>query len=217
MSPTPTCPYAIAAYRKQAGAALILALVLLLVSSVIAIAATGQARTQQRLAGSLRQALLADVLAETTLRGAEWSLWTAAVDTLSSFICSDDGGQHACYRYDRGSPVYGPQGVVTQFRDGSGWIDAGAHVYKGPSDTIDYTQLPHSGKAARNPVFIIEDLGVEEPPDTMGGPRESGAHGPGTTGPENHSRRLYRITARAVGTNENMLRVLESTYAAKTQ
>jgi type IV pilus assembly protein PilX len=203
--------------RGQTGIALILALVFMLICSVIAIAAAGHASTQQRLTGSLRQALLADTLAETALRGAEWSLWTAGIDAVSAFACSDDGGKDACYRYDHGSPAYGPQGVVTRFRDEPGWVDTGTRVYKGPSDSIDYTQLSHGGRVARNPVFIIEDLGVEEPADTVGGPRESGAHGPGTTGPEHHARHIYRITARAVGTNENMLRVLESTYAAKAQ
>ena len=196
--------------------ALVMALVLLLVCTVIAISASSRSLLQQRMTNGLHQARTAHMFAETALRGAEWSLWAETADPTSSLHCGNGALSTSCYRYDPDDPVYASNGAVTQFRHSPEWIDAGSREYRGPRGTIDYSALPHNGSAAKNPVFIIEDLGVELPPGVEGGPAESGASGAGRSGYGSYSRHIYRVTARAVGNNENIVRVLESTYAAKS-
>lgn len=201
---------------SQDGTALVMALVLLLVCTVIAISASSSSLLQQRMTNGLHQAHTAHMFAETALRGAEWLLWSETTDPTTSLLCGNGTLSGWCYRYDPEDPVYAPNGAVTRFRHSPEWIDAGSREYRGPGGTIDYTALPHNGSAAKNPVFIIEDLGVELPPGVGGGPSESGANGAGRSGYGSYSRHIYRVTARAVGANENILRVLESTYAAKS-
>jgi type IV pilus assembly protein PilX len=57
---------------------------------------------------------------------------------------------------------------------------------------------------------------VELPPGVSGSLHESGATGTGGTGYTSVARHIYRITARATGGNANTVRVLESTFAAKS-
>ncbi len=49
-----------------------------------------------------------------------------------------------------------------------------------------------------------------------GGLHESGATGSTGTGSSSTARHIYRITARATGGSANTVRVLESTFAAKS-
>jgi type IV pilus assembly protein PilX len=69
---------------------------------------------------------------------------------------------------------------------------------------------------ANNPLYIIEDLGVELPPGVSGGLHESGVTGTGGTAYSSTTRHIYRITARATGGNANTIRVIETTFAAKS-
>jgi type IV pilus assembly protein PilX len=80
---------------------------------------------------------------------------------------------------------------------------------------VDYTATVN-GALAANPRYIIEDLGVELPPGISGGLHESGATGALAGGSTSTNRHVYRITARATGGNKDMVRALESTFAAKS-
>ncbi|HEX7814542.1 hypothetical protein [Dyella sp.] len=200
--------------RHTRGTALVMALVFLLAATLIALSASGRSILQQRMTHGLYQAEMADMLAETTLRGAEWSLWMQSIDPLTPLHCGMTSSSR-CYRYDLQQPIYQPGGVVSTFRSSNAWVENGASVYRGPANTIDYT-IPRYGGAAHNPVFIVEDLGIERPPGMTSGPSESGATGGDRSGYDSHERHIYRITARASGPDRNILRVVESTYAAKS-
>jgi type IV pilus assembly protein PilX len=205
--------------RRQRGVVLIVALIFLLLLTILAISASGRSLLQERMAGGLRNAQLAQMSAETALRGAEWKLWSNTNSVAATpLLCGSGVLAGSCYKYDPGNgAVYGPQGTVTLFRTSQTWTATGAATYMGPAGGTDYTKPPagaDTAQLAKNPVYIIEDLGVELPPNS-GTQRESGATGPGTGGTSDTSRHIYRITARAVGGNENTVRVLESTFAAK--
>ena len=58
---------------------------------------------------------------------------------------------------------------MTTFRDSASWVTTGGTTYKGPSGGVDYTALADNGKLAKNPVYMIEDMGVELPPGVSGG------------------------------------------------
>jgi type IV pilus assembly protein PilX len=207
--------------HAQRGAVLLVALVFLLLLTILAISASGRSLLQQRMAGALRNGQMAEASANTALRGAEWKLWTSTSEITSDpMLCGSGSSAGDCYRYDPAdTTAYGSTGVVTTFRTSPNWVSTGAQTYKGPGGTVDYTS-PASGyetsRLAKNPIYMIEDMGVELPPGVSGGMHESGATGTGGTGYAGTSRHVYRITARATGASENTVRVLESTFAAKS-
>lgn len=202
--------------RAQRGVVLVVALIFLVLLTIIAISASGRSLLQERMAGGLRNAQLAQMSAETALRGAEWTLWTSTVNSGTQLNCGTGLLSGNCYRYDPASTLYAANGIVSNFRNSSGWVDTGAAIYKGPSGNTDYTASSNNNKLAKNPVYIIEDLGVELPPNVTGSLHESGATGSGGTGYASTNRHIYRITARGAGANGNTVRVLESTFAAKS-
>jgi type IV pilus assembly protein PilX len=190
-------------YRTR-GAVLVLALIILMLASVLALGASRSALFQQRMAGGLRNAQLAEWTADSTLRAAEWRLWSASAHEATRLRCGS-GAQEECYRVD--PRVIHP--AVERFRYGAGWVEQAGSV----SRLVDYT-APSADKSfqlARNPRYLIEDLGPERAP--AGGPRETGASGgSGHASIEPH---LYRITARATGASDQVIRMVESTFSAK--
>jgi len=204
--------------RNQRGVVLIIALIFLLLLTILAISSSGRSLLQERMAGGLRNAQQAELSAETGLRGAEWMLWKSTSNITSApLMCGTGILAGSCYKYDPVGALYAADGMVTKFRTSPVWITTGAQVYKGPADGKDYTATGMgTAQLAKNPVYIIEDLGVELPPGVSGGMHESGATGGGGTGYSSTSRHIYRITARATGGSENTMRVLESTFAAKS-
>lgn len=204
--------------KAQQGVVLVVALVFLVLLTILAISASGRSLLQQRMAGGLRNAGMAQMAAETALRGAEWKLWTSTSKLTSPpLLCGSGVLSGSCYRYDPSNTrVYGQTGTVTLFRTSKTWVSNGAQTYKGPGDTVDYTTRSGTARLARNPVYLIEDMGVELPPGVSGGLHESGATGMGGGGVGSTSRHVYRITARATGGDPNTVRVLESTFAAKS-
>jgi len=203
--------------RHQHGAALLVALIFLLLLSIIAIAASERSLLQERMAGGLRNAQQAQISAETALRGAEWALWSRTAtlggrfNCLNGSISNDDG----CTTYNPADPLYGPTGDVTTFRTSQGWITTIGHVYKGANNSTDYTSSSlGTAQLANNPIYLIEDMGTEQPPDT-GAAHESGATGSNNTAAGQLTMHIFRITTRATGGNANAVRVVQSTFDAQ--
>ncbi|MEO7066246.1 MAG: pilus assembly protein [Rhodanobacter sp.] len=209
------------AAQTQRGAVLVIALIFLLLLTILAISSSGRSLLQERMAGGLRNAQQAEMSANAALRGAEWKLWTSTSQLTSTpLLCGSGVLAGGCYRYDpTDTAVYGANGIVTKFRNSAAWVSTGAQTYQGAGGGNDYT-APATGyetaRLAKNPVYMIEDMGVELPPGVGSGLHESGATGSGAGGASSTSRHVYRITARATGGNENTVRVLESTFAAKS-
>jgi type IV pilus assembly protein PilX len=195
--------------RAQRGAVLVVALIFLILLTILAISASGRSLLQERMAGGLHNAQQAEMSAQTALRGAEWKLWTSTSNITAPLICGT-GIFTDCYIFDPANPITN----VVNFRTQQGWVTAGSTEYKGYSGT-GYTSTS-TGHLANNPRYIIEDLGVELPPGISGGLHESGVTGSTGTGTASTSRHIYRITARATGGSANTVRVMESTFAAKS-
>ena len=196
--------------RAQRGAVLVVALIFLILLTILAISASGRSLLQERMAGGLHNAQQAEMSAQTALRGAEWKLWTSTTNVTAHLNCGT-GIFTDCYVYDPANPIAN----VVDFRTKQGWVTAGSTEYKGYGGSGDYTGAT-TGDLAQNPRYIIEDLGVELPPGVSGGLHESGATGSSGTGTASSSRHIYRITARATGGSANTVRVMESTFAAKS-
>ncbi|WP_243042428.1 pilus assembly PilX family protein [Dyella sedimenti] len=203
--------------HHQRGAVLVVALIFLVLLTILAISASTRSLLQERMAGGLRNAQLAEMAAESALRGAEWRLWVAGGQggiRCGSEIIVD------CYVYSPANPI----ARVETFRTSAGWVTDGATEYKGHDGGYDYTTLAGSkltsdqrlvAVLAHNPRYLIEDLGEERPPGT-GSQHESGVTSSTNTGAGNPSTHIYRITARGVGGSENAVRVVESTFGAKS-
>lgn len=172
---------------QQHGVVLVIALVFLLLLTLMALAASGRSLLQDRMAGAMRSALQAQWSAETALRGAEWQLF--------------QGNVVACY--DSSKTV---SSTVLSFRQATGWYTTGATIYQ----PLDYTGVSGTGALAYNPVYIVEYLG----PDRTPGQGTSQASEVGQTGASTGMAYMYRITARATGGNPNIVRVIETTFAA---
>lgn len=196
---------------RQRGAVLVVALIFLLLITILAVSASGTSLMQLRLAGGLRSSQLADFGAESALRGAEWRLWTASNGT--PMACTTNGP--TCYMYDAGTP----NTTVETFRTSPGWVgtatddSATGGGTKYSAGTLKTKSADGTFQLARDPLYLIEDLGVELP-SGAGSQHESGstAAGTGNTSVDSH---IYRITARSAGANANTVRVMETTFAAK--
>ena len=195
-------------HPRQRGVVLVVALVFLLLLSLLAVTSMRTSLLEEKMVGGLRNQHLASLGAESALRAAESRLWSASSDAATAMAC----GQQAlagCYAYVAGVP----NATVQSFINARGWVTAGATTYA----VTDLTALGgslRSAALASNPVYLIEDMGVDRPPG-LGPGRESGASGMPGSGPHYGSRHLYRITARSRGGHSDAVRVLQSTFAAR--
>ncbi len=194
---------------RQRGVVLVVAMVFLLLLSLLAVTSMRTSLLEEKMVGGLRNQHLASLGAESALRAAESRLWSASSDTASVMTC----GQQAlagCYAYVAGAP----NATVQNFINARDWVTAGATTYAATDMTALSGSL-RSGALAANPVFLIEDMGIDRPPG-LGPARESGASGMPGAGPRSGARHLYRITARSRGGHPDAVRVLQSTFAARS-
>ncbi|MBN8736857.1 MAG: hypothetical protein J0H27_11390 [Xanthomonadales bacterium] len=208
--------------RRQKGAVLLVALIFLILLTLLAIGASSGSLLQQRMVAATRSAQLAQMSADTALRGAEWKIWSTTTAVGGYLVC--DGGDinatTGCVKYDPTSPLYGTGSgnYVTQFRTGNNtWLSTGIE-YKGTDDS-GFTSASNqpdvaSPNVAANPRYIIEDMGLVKPPGA-GPQHESGVTGPNSGGAGHINIHIYRITARAAGGNQNVVRVAQSTFDAQ--
>ncbi len=195
----------VAGARRAQGAALMVALVFMLLLASMALGAMRTALLQEKMVGAVRNQQLAAMGAESALRAAEFNLWSAS--TRGQPVVCGQQGLGGCYGYVAGQPNV----TVRAFTDATGWFAAGATTYS----NVDMTALGDpSARLAENPVFLVEDLGVETPPG-LGPAHESGSSG-ASAGPRSTDKHLYRITARSTGGNSNSVRTVQTTFAAKS-
>lgn len=205
------------AAHVQRGAVLVVALIFLLLLTILALSASGRSLLQERMVGGLRNDQQAMMSADTALRGAEWALWKRTLtvgshlNCLNGSISSDD----ACIIYNVGNTPYAAGGDVVKFQTSQGWITGIGKQYLG-ADGNGYTASTlATAQLAQNPLYIIEDLGLETPPGISGSQHEAGDTGPNNGGAGSVSTHIYRVTARATGGSANTVRVLQSTFDAQ--
>ena len=204
--------------HAQRGAVLVVALIFLILLTILALSASSRSLLQERMAGGLRNAQQATMSANTALRGAEWQLWSRALtvgshmNCLNGSISTSDG----CTIYSASNAPYGTTGDVTKFLTSQGWVSGIGLTYTGPAGQGGYISSSlKTAKLAKNPVYLIEDLGLEMPPGVSSSQHESGTTGPNNTGTGSVSLHIYRITARGTGGSANTVRVLQTTFDAQ--
>lgn len=196
--------------HQQRGAVLIVALIFLVLLTILALTASSGSILQLRMAGNLRNAQQALMSANTALRAAEWQVWLSAAPSYR-LNCSQEASISGagCIRYDVSMSPYAVGGDVTLFRSKAGWLSGIGFEYKGPAGS-GYTSGPNkTAHLAKNPHYLIEDLGMV---DAFGVQKE---YRKGRTpGGEATVRELYRLTARGTGGSDKSIRVVQSTFLA---
>ncbi len=200
----------------QQGSSLVTALIFLMLITVLVLSASEHSLLQERMAGSLRNAQQARMSAETALRGAEYKIWWMAGQPATHLHCLEGSISHddGCVIYRPTSAPYQANGAVTVFQSAQGWLPNIGMTYTGPGRS-GYTSDSGQPTAtlAKNPVYIIEDLGSEQSSGTNE-LHESGNTGPNNNGTDQLDVHMYRITARATGGNPNVVSVVQSTFDA---
>jgi type IV pilus assembly protein PilX len=172
--------------RPQRGAILVISLILLLVMTVLGLAAMQVTRMEERMAGNQRDVNIAFQGAEAGLRDAENRIRDMVVrpDTCASAPCAVPSvwERDALLAYN------------LRNQDAAWWV-ANAQEY-GADGTQEIEQ------ATVDPRVLIEDAGFIPDSLTVG-------HGP----PE--GRNFYRITAHSTGATDTAQAVLESTYTRR--
>lgn len=194
---------------RNRGAVLFVALVFIILVTLIALTATSTSILQERMVGGMRNAQLATSGGESGLREAEARLWNASEANLPFNVCGTEG-LFNCYSFSVKNPI----AKVVTFRTSSAWVTDGAQTY-GTKDLTALGTGSESGNLASNPAYLIEDLGIEQPPGA-GNFTQIGIDSDEAAGAGNVTKHLYRITSRSTGGNAATMRMVESTFASKS-
>jgi type IV pilus assembly protein PilX len=177
---------------RQRGAALLVGLIFVALTTVIAVVAIGSTVLQERMTGGQRNDSLAQQGAESALRGAELALWT-------EYINSD--GRDAPSGTYAAEPL---SSAALAFRESTSWSSGGSAYTR-----IDYDAIARtagSGRLDRDPRFIIERLRGTGCLEAHCGGAGSGSGAVGMTD-------YFRVTARSTGGDARVIRSNESVYA----
>jgi type IV pilus assembly protein PilX len=206
---------------RQRGVALVVGLVFLLITTLMAITAMSGVVMQERMAGNLRNASIAQSGAETALRAGE--AWIREFYSRGQQLVGDCTGMDGVFA-TTSSAVDLSNSACTNaiarrntFRSQKTWIASpGSNfVHELPSSLIDDGALgDHDGAGmAERPQFMIESMGPLRSVDGGGGQVGSlgGVDAAGSSGGPPPAT-VYRITGRSTGATDNVIRVAESYY-----
>jgi type IV pilus assembly protein PilX len=198
---------------RQRGVALVIGLIFLALISLIATVGMRQSITQERMAGGLRQESLARSGAETAVRAGERDLYDFYL-TGNGTVRGAGGGVDGNF--------FANEDEVEQFREAppDEFFTTGATQVD--ASIIDLAGAPYETAAlAQQPVFVIEELGPVRPPGS-GTALEGGASGTanyegsgGGSPGGNSDLFVYRITGRATGGIDTVVRTVETTYVVR--
>jgi len=173
-------------FRAQQGAILVISLILLLVMTVLGLAAMQATRMEERMAGNQRDRNISFQGAEAGLRDAENRIadMVARPDTCASAPCA--------------VPSVWERDALAAYnlrnQDAAWWVLNALEYGEDGNQEME--------EATVDPRVLIEDAGFVPDSLTVG-------HGP----PD--GRNFYRITAHSTGTTDTARAVLESTYTRR--
>ena len=214
----------------QAGMALVIGLIFLLITSLMAITAMSGVVMQERMAGNLRNASIAESGVDSALRAGE--RWIRSFHSRGDQLIGSCANSETVLSRDEIDPddvdavCVSATTAADQFRTARNWVGSwgASFIHSDPVELISEAQLssPDGAGMAHRPQFMIENLGVLRctgcPPGGQSGSHgsvgEAGSSG-GTSGSSGGSPpppNVYRITARSTGATANVIRVAESYY-----
>jgi type IV pilus assembly protein PilX len=173
-------------FKKERGAILVTAMLLLLILTIIGVSASQMTRMQERMAGNLRDQNLSFQGSEAGLRDGETLIRTRAA-------LPDTCVEAPCLFWTRGTFENVPA------EDQEWWDDNGIEV---ESDGDRTTVTHEMAELNADPRFVVESIGFV-PDDLVPG-----------FGPQ-EGRDFYQVTGRSTGGSGAALTVLRSTYARR--
>jgi type IV pilus assembly protein PilX len=201
---------------RERGAVLFVSLVFLVLITLLALTATSTSILQERMTGGVHNSQLALMGAETTLRGAEWSIWNKSNGAAGAnkLHCSPTGGvtNDSCY-----TDQAGVNATILAFRNAKSWLGSsgdGAKAYA--TSTLGYgaSTAQASASLASTPRYMMEDLGKVLPPNAPSSGQGAARLAIGSIGAGSQTLYSYRITARSTGGNQGSVRAAESNFVA---
>lgn len=173
-------------HRRQQGFVLIVALVLLLVLTVLGLAAAQSTSLEERMAGNARNQDMAFQAAEAALRAGQKCV-QLALAACSSFSTGTTGGN--------GAYLFSPTSTTVIWAQPSFWTTAG--------NTLDYNTVaaPNLPQVALQPQFIIEQLPAVAAPGMNLGQAQFGGGAPGI--------QRWRITTLGTGGDQSSTVMLQ--------
>ena len=186
----------------QSGATLVIGLMLLLVMTLIGVTSMKTTSLQEKMAGSLRNNILAQGGVESALRHAENFLWSYFADSNGLELTADVNATFGVYTLDA------PKALL--FRQSKQWVDIGTeHSY-------NFTTATGNASLASRPRYVIEEIntgvdGVFFAPPTFGYGGGSGSDG------NSGILRIFRITARSFSGDGKIIAKAESVFSTRTK
>lgn len=213
------------AIPAQRGAVLFVALIFLVLMTLLAVVASNTSIMQERMTGGMRNVQVAQLGADSAVRGMEFQIWSSVGRT--NLVCNGTGGPSAAFRcYQRFvDPTFSPTGGeqvgldsrVRAFRNAKGKLDTATDGASPAPLDFSATSIPESARLAQRPRVLVEMLGkvaVGNAAKAPHGGLKPVAAGPGGGVQDFYS---YRITARSTGGNDSAVRLAESVFLAQTQ
>ena len=203
-------PGGFATATRQRGVALVVGLVFLLITTLMAMTAMSGVVMQERMAGNLRNASIAEAGANSALRARE--NWLRTFLSRGDQLLGDCQARDGVFRRDQTVADGACMRIasVEALRSEKTWSDSpGIGVEDYPASLIgDELTSPDGAGMAKRPQYVIENLGPLRPPGSgLGGEWDApGSYAEGGTA------MVYRITGRSTGSSENVLRVAESFF-----
>ncbi|MHB8405180.1 MAG: pilus assembly PilX family protein [Gammaproteobacteria bacterium] len=180
-------------HSTQRGFVLIVALVLLLVLTILGLAAAQSTALQERMAGNTRNRDMAFQAAEAGLRAAESCLMMGSA-MCTNFTTNTNG----TYLFNPGAPPP-PSTIATPLWEVAGFWNTAGNVLSYSAVTGSSLQY-----VAAQPEFIIEQMPPVAAPGGNLGLQQFGGGSP--------TIQLYRITAFGTGGDSTATAMLQSTY-----
>ena len=206
---------------RQRGVALVVGLVFLLITTLMALTSMSGVIMQERMAGNLRNASIAQAGAESAARAGE--SWIREFHSKGQQLSGDCTAMDKVFARTGSasdladSACSGNVGRAEAFRNSATWIESpgAGFIHQYPTTQLSEAQMgAHDGAGmARRPQFMIESLGPLKGLDSQGGQVGSfggvDAAGSGSATPPPT---VYRITGRSTGATANVIRSVESYY-----
>lgn len=211
------------AFRPQRGAVLFVALIFLVLMTLLAVVASNTSIMQERMTGGMRNVQMAQLGAESAVRGMEFQIWNAPARG-ANLICNNVGGPNPAFRcYQRfidptlGSSSGAIDNRVRAFRNVKGKMDASTDGASPAPIDFSAATISESARLSSRPRVLVENLGKVTAPDTSKilhsglKPIASGSGG----GVQDFF--AYRIVARSTGGNDSAVRLAESVFVSQVQ
>ncbi len=195
---------------RQRGAVLFIALVMLVLITLLALAASSTSILQEKMVGGMRNQQLSAMGADSGLRGAESWLWNL------DFSAATGQPLPPCIGSSTGTCVQRPRldGTlktdVQTFRTARQWVAPPTGAFTYSNSLTGLTGNLETASLAQQPAVMIEDMGANVPP---GSGNQAGAIDSELRSQAGKSN-FYRITSRSQGGNSASIRVLESVFSS---